>query len=183
VNYLEGGVMAAVALPALVFVIVAGLLRGRPAGRIGAQAALVVYLGVLAALVFFPLPTSPCTAAPEVQLVPFRTLALTWRGGLDSHIGRIGVGNVLAFLPLGFLVPLVWPDGPAVVEGLTAAFVVSVVVEACQYLLGVLLSCGYRTSDIDDVILNTAGGLVGALAAWIVLRLVGRGRFRRPKRA
>lgn len=181
-NYLEGGVMAAVAAPTLVFVIVAGLLRGRPAGRIAAQAALVVYVGVLAALVFFPLPTSACDAPMDIQLVPFRTIGLTLRGSLDAHMGRIAIGNVLAFLPAGFLVPLLRPDGPAVIEGTAAAFVGSVLVEAGQAVLGLLLSCTYRTSDVDDVILNTAGGAIGAALAWIALRVVGREAFRRPPR-
>lgn len=65
------------------------------------------------------------------------------------------VGNLVAFMPLGFLWPIfrrgrtnAWRVG-----GLSAA--VSLLIETLQY------GSGRRIADVDDLLLNTLGGLLG----------------------
>ena len=63
-------------------------------------------------------------------------------------------GNLLIFVPLGFFAPLLWRKlrhwwaAPGLSMG------VSCLIEFLQLFLG-------RSVDIDDVILNTLGGLAG----------------------
>lgn len=76
--------------------------------------------------------------------------------------------NVLLFLPLGFFVRLVLHRGVVVTTLLGLAF--SLAIETTQ-LTGVwgLFRCAYREFDVDDLIVNTLGALVGGLLAWLFL--------------
>lgn len=99
----------------------------------------------------------------SVRLVPFATIrAYVDHGGVESLVIYV-LGNVALFVPLGLFLHLALRRS----VGLTV-------------LLGALVSLGVeilqlpiwsRSSDVDDVILNTAGAAVGAAVAWLVLRL------------
>ena len=66
--------------------------------------------------------------------------------------------NALLFVPLGLLLPLLARRRPIITTALTA-LVLSTLVETGQYLAAV-----GRAADITDVILNTLGATVGAVA-------------------
>lgn len=71
--------------------------------------------------------------------------------------------NVVLFLPLGLLVPLIWDRARRLlpVLGLGTAF--SVFLEATQLL-------NIRATDVDDVIMNLAGAALGFSAFKIIAR-------------
>lgn len=79
--------------------------------------------------------------------------------------------NVLLFLPFGFLTPLIWQkwDDPRRVAG--AALLFSLLIEVSQLL-------NHRFSDVDDLIINLCGALLG----WGLFRLT-RKSFRRRRQA
>ena len=66
------------------------------------------------------------------------------------------VGNIVIFIPLGTYLSL-FKKHKKVITNLLFIFIVSLFVEIIQGLLGI------GASDIDDVILNCLGGLVGIL--------------------
>lgn len=112
---------------------------------------LALYLVVLLALTMAPTRRLPIQM---INLIPFKTiLAGIERGGLLLNVNVLG--NIVAFMPLGVLVPALGrrPNLPVVVLG-TSAFV-SVSIEVLQWLFA------RRVADIDDVILNVVGALVG----------------------
>lgn len=76
-------------------------------------------------------------------------------------------GNILLFLPLGFFGVLV---RRGLVEVTGAACALSVCIETTQWVLG------DRWADIDDVLLNTFGAFVGAVAALAAVRVSERRR-------
>jgi glycopeptide antibiotics resistance protein len=80
-------------------------------------------------------------------------------------------GNVLLFIPLGFLLPLVWPR-LRFWRAIQIAIAVSVGIELLQYLSQAWGS--YRLADINDVVLNTLGALIGLIFVSLL-------RLRRPK--
>ena len=63
-------------------------------------------------------------------------------------------GNVLIFAPLGFLAPLLWRKLRHWWAALGLSVILSCLIEFLQLFLG-------RSVDVDDVILNALGGLVG----------------------
>jgi len=73
------------------------------------------------------------------------------------------VGNVAIFVPFGIYLPLFKKD-KGVMTNLLFIFLVSVFVEIIQGLFGIGIS------DIDDVILNCLGGILGYKFILLLLR-------------
>lgn len=72
-------------------------------------------------------------------------------------------GNIAAFMPLGFLLPMVCGvRSMTLPKVLLLSFGVSLALESLQLVLFI------GTFDVDDIIMNTAGGLLG-YAAYLVL--------------
>lgn len=99
-------------------------------------------------------------AHTEVSLVPFadmfgsQALSTTW---LYQNLG-----NMALFAPLGALAPLAFAQRLAAWWRVGAvAMGLSVTIETCQYLMQI-----GRAVSVDDVLLNTAGALVGAACTW-----------------
>lgn len=93
-----------------------------------------------------------------LNLVPFREIGrfITKR----YEIGFWGAfsnlaGNILAFVPLGILIPAAVISMRKAYRTVLAGVLISVAAELLQYAL----ACG--VCDIDDVILNTAGTAIG----------------------
>ncbi len=107
----------------------------------------------------------------KANLKPFATIKLFYNSrslGTEYKMGNL-LGNVVGFIPLGILFPLLlgWKRGPATVF---AVFLVSLGFEFSQlfFALGVF--------DVDDLILNTAGGAIGYVLYWITRTVVRRNR-------
>ncbi|WP_190394242.1 VanZ family protein [Nocardiopsis quinghaiensis] len=95
-----------------------------------------------------------------ISLVPFSDMSSSGFGGMTG-LYQNG-GNIALFMPLGALLPLAWGHRLAGFARVTAvAATVSVGVEVLQYVLGT----GHVTS-VDDVLLNSAGALLGAVLTW-----------------
>lgn len=62
--------------------------------------------------------------------------------------------NVLLFVPLGFLMPVIWKEYRSVKKTVLFGLGLSAMVEILQMFT-------YRLTDIDDLIFNTAGAAVG----------------------
>ncbi|MBD8063601.1 VanZ family protein [Actinomycetaceae bacterium Sa1BUA1] len=77
--------------------------------------------------------------------------------------------NVLLFVPLGFFARLLGGRGVAVAA--VGGLATSAVVELTQ-LTGVwgLYPCAYRVFDVDDLLTNTTGAVLGSVLAFVVPR-------------
>ncbi len=64
--------------------------------------------------------------------------------------------NILLFIPLGFLLPLLWTETNKLAYIALFGFSLSALIEISQLF-------NNRRSDIDDLILNTTGALIGCL--------------------
>jgi glycopeptide antibiotics resistance protein len=139
---------------------------------------LIFYLALLAVLTLRPVGADEDSLL-RVNLRPWATIGPALRLGPGSFPFSILVGNLLAFVPLGLLLPaasrrIVWPLVVLAGGALSAA------IELTQYGLSLYLGHGYRAADVDDVIANVAGTIVG-LTLFAVLQ-VGAAVFgrRRP---
>ncbi len=135
-----------------------------------ALALLVAYLVVLAILTLRPVGAD-IESNVRVNLKPFAPIlpALRHRPGTFVFAGL--VGNLLAFVPLGLLLPLAVRRIPWLLV-IIAGAALSAAIELTQYALSTNLGYGYRRADIDDVIVNVTGTAVG-LALYAVLKLAG----------
>jgi glycopeptide antibiotics resistance protein len=129
---------------------------------------LLFYLVLLVVLTLRPVGAD-ADSTLRVNLRPWATIGPALRLGPGSFPFSILVGNLLAFVPLGLLLPAVsrrfaWP------LVILAGFVLSALIELTQYGLSLYLGHGYRAADVDDVILNVAGTIIG-LATFGILQL------------
>jgi len=81
----------------------------------------------------------------EISLIPFQ-----WGNG--DIIGLIL--NVIMFIPFGILLPLLWKKGAGLKETVFISFLFSLLIEISQLF-------NFRATDIDDLLMNTLGGLIG----------------------
>lgn len=120
-----------------------------PTGRRAAGLALVPALGLVVALTLTP--TDSLRAGVNLDLGA--GLGLPWR----SPTTAVNIlGNLLLFVPLGVVLPAALPWLRHLVPLALTAAAGSVLVEVVQYAL-----VAGRASDVNDVLLNTAGAVVG----------------------
>ncbi|MEU1971806.1 VanZ family protein [Microbacterium sp. NPDC019599] len=83
--------------------------------------------------------------------------------------------NVVLFLPLGVFVRVMWNRG--VVVSLVAGLALSLLIELTQ-LTGVwgIYPCAYRVFDVDDLLTNTIGAVLGSLLSLALPRAWRVGR-------
>lgn len=119
-----------------------------------AFAFMVAFAVVLARLTLEPSPASE--ALTHTNLHPGRSLrAYLDQPELRDAAKQIG-GNLILGIPFGVLVPVVAPRTRGVLRVLLLTAVVMLLVEFAQ---GAMITG--RAFDIDDVILNTTGALIG----------------------
>ena len=125
---------------------------------------MVGFAVVLAKLTLEPSPASK--ALVHTNLHPGRSLkAYLDQPAMRDAIKQIG-GNVVLGIPFGVLVPVFAPRARGILKVLLLTATVMLLVEFAQ---GALITG--RAFDIDDVILNTSGALIG----WVLLgRRLGR---------
>ncbi len=79
-------------------------------------------------------------------------------------------GNILAFVPFGFMAPMTGRRSRGFFRIAFLSFLLSLCIECIQLVSRV------GSFDVDDIFLNTVGGIVGYLLYWIVLGAHGRWR-------
>ncbi len=126
---------------------------------------LATYALWIASAVFFPMPVVRAKVYsefdPSVNLVPFRCLLRSFEAlGLRELI-RLNGGNFLLLVPFTLLGPLLWPRLRAWRMALTIGVGATAVIELLQLAFSAVVGYGYRSVDIDDLIVNTAGALFG----------------------
>ena len=104
-----------------------------------------LYLAAVWSAVGMPGMGQPWVFDPECAFVPF--------AGLSSAFQEQAL-NVLLFVPLGFLLPTLWPRFRRLGRTILAGLILSVVIEAAQLFT-------FRLTDINDLITNTMGAALG----------------------
>ena len=102
----------------------------------------------------------------SINLIPFNTISeYVVQGGSIAGISLANVlGNILLFVPMGVLLPIVFQKCDKWCKTVLIGAVVSTAIECVQYFFA-------RSADIDDVILNTLGTAVGFLIYKAFMRL------------
>lgn len=98
--------------------------------------------------------------------IPFKTIFGSIKvifdgGGYGVFFYQI-IGNILLFIPFGIGVTLYLSDTQKrFIKTMFVVLIVTISIELLQFIFGYLLGYAYRSTDMDDIILNTIGGWIG----------------------
>jgi len=135
----------------------------------------LAYLVCLLCITLYPIPLVriPSHGFSQVNLVPVKRTYSELNAILQSDRKSLAlrslqniIGNLLLFFPLGIFLPMVLSIR-SFVKVFSIACGFSISIEFCQYLLRHFRI--YRSVDVDDIILNTFGALIG-LAVYMLFR-------------
>ena len=134
----------------------------------------IVYIAVTLYLLFFAegMGRSHLKASYTYNLQLFKEITrfIEWakvsEAGFNAMMINV-VGNVACFVPFGILLPINIKKCDRFLSVLLMTFVFSVIVESVQLIT--------RTGsfDVDDIFLNTLGGVIG----YILLKVIGQVRL------
>jgi glycopeptide antibiotics resistance protein len=159
--------------------------------RFGVSFSFIFYLLAAYCLVILPFPTTRNTCAQQAadtvyyNLVPFtfvkdimKETPIVWSQPA-SYIGMIQgraflqvLFNVMLLMPLGVYIRYFWQKRSYWKQALLSGFGLSLFFEITQ-ITGFygFYDCPYRLFDVDDLLLNTSGTVLGFFAAPILLAL------------
>ena len=135
--------------------------------RVISQLVFILYLGVLFYFLFFSERYGRTDISDEYHynLVLFREIKRFYRYreilGMKSVMINLA-GNVVAFMPFGFFLQILWQKSGKLLYVTFWSFSFSLVVETIQLVYKV------GTFDVDDLFLNTLGGIFG----YMMMRLL-----------
>ncbi|GIO23448.1 VanZ family protein [Oceanobacillus sp. J11TS1] len=90
------------------------------------------------------------------NIIPFYKLTdIILHQSLFDSLKNI-IGNIILFVPFGFMLLMKYPRVGTVLKATVIGTICSIFIECAQIIYP------YRWTDIDDVILNTIGTLIGA---------------------
>jgi glycopeptide antibiotics resistance protein len=95
--------------------------------------------------------------AHSMNTIPFTTIYYYLSGQDTTGTIPNMLGNILIFIPFGFLLPILNTKYERLKNTLAMAFLTSITFEVVQLIIA------YGTFDIDDCILNTIGAAIGFL--------------------
>ena len=161
---------------------------GQPAFVVAMRALFVLYLGWVAGATLFPLPVRPGVAELEaagrgvaVGLAPLASIRdVLLHGSRFAQVWLLG-GNVLTLAPFGFLLPFSAPRLARWPRMALAGLLFPLAIELSQLAVSLVLGYSYRVTEIDDVLLNFLGILLG-YGAFILLQGLGSGCRAGPAR-
>ncbi|MGD6795336.1 VanZ family protein [Metabacillus indicus] len=143
----------------------------------------IMYLCMVASVTLFPLPIGfdfqNVNIVHSVNLVPLVSIfnaidqiGTAYEGDvlfMVSLILRNVGGNILLLMPLGFFAPVLWGGFKGFKRVVFLGLAVSVTIEILQLVENIAGAWG-RITDIDDVICNVLGVVVGFLIYSLILK-------------
>jgi glycopeptide antibiotics resistance protein len=127
--------------------------------KIPVYIALIIYLTLLVYVTL--LTKNDYVYGEAINLDLFRTIILMWNSGNQILLLKNVLGNLILFFPLGCILPLLFKRANHFISSIVYGFLASLLIETMQYTIG------NRVFDVDDLVLNTAGAILG----WIFFRV------------
>ena len=130
----------------------------------------IIYLASLFYFVFFAsfLDRNFDNSEYRYNIYLFREIKRFWE--YRGEIGKIWIlniaGNVLAFMPFGFLLPIVSNRKVRIILTIILSFALSLLIELGQLVTRV------GAFDVDDILLNTIGGFLGFLIYALIYKII-----------
>lgn len=147
--------------------------------RVICYAIFIIYLLFLMKIVLFKytglvdvvkgIATGNLNGFRSINLIPLSSIIefakIILEGNFTRGFNNI-IGNIFVFAPLGYFLPLLFNKCKRINTVILVGFIISFLFETCQYLLYL------GSADIDDIILNLIGTVIGFAFYQIIIRLV-----------
>ncbi len=97
----------------------------------------------------------------RINLIPFHSIKRFFtRFRFNSFMVNI-VGNIVMFIPWGFGLPLLWKKRQSLLSAVLFSALLPLFIESIQLFI-------QRSVDVDDLILNFSGGMLGAALYFLI---------------
>ena len=123
-----------------------------------------------------PLPLSDISKEIYLKLnkdmtnfIPFKELF----SNLNISVIKQYILNIILFIPFGVLFPLITKNKISNSKTMILSFISSLLIELTQLSISIFwIGAGFRVCDINDLLLNTLGGIIGLCAVTIFLSVL-----------
>lgn len=103
----------------------------------------------------------------RIHLVPFHTIGPQLQALPELTAVTQLLGNTLLFAPWGFFLPLLWRRFRRPLRLAALALGLTLLIECTQLFID-------RFVEVDDVLLNFLGSMLGSVAWWVIHRAIPR---------
>jgi len=100
------------------------------------------------------------------NLVPFKSIGSQLRHITESWAMINLLGNIIPFVPFGFLLPIAYKKINSFVKVFAVGFLSVILIEVFQFITKL------GSFDVDDIILNSIGIIVGYVLVLVVNRFI-----------
>lgn len=140
----------------------------------------IYFIGVIS-ITLFPIPVNKALIQDIIKdgytinynFIPFNSIFSILSNNNVKSIIRLLGGNILMFIPLGYLIPMIFKSfskfNKIVILGVASSFLI----EFAQGFIAYIIGYRYRIVDVDDIILNTFGAIIGYLVFTCTASAIG----------
>ena len=101
------------------------------------------------------------------NFVPFKTISsYVFHTSNQNIVIKNVMGNIILFIPFGFLLPVIAGRKPNFVQLITFSFLLSLFLELIQ------LFSRIGSFDVDDLLLNTLGAILGFFTLNVITKVI-----------
>lgn len=130
-----------------------------------------IYICFLLKVAFFPIPIQNeavvglRNASLEYNFIPLHSIfnILSENKAFPEIILLQILGNFVMLFPVGVYLPIIFRTCRSAKFMFLILLSIGIIVETTQHILNIMVGFHYRSVDIDDVILNILGGMLGYL--------------------
>ncbi|MCD7893497.1 MAG: VanZ family protein, partial [Erysipelotrichaceae bacterium] len=123
------------------------------------------YIGMVFSYTLLPLPLSQMSreayknhAVDMINIIPLINGIIHF----NYYVLREWILNIIMLMPFGFLFPLAFEGRYDTKKIALYSFIFSLIIELLQLSISYFwIGVGYRTCDINDLLFNTIGGVIG----------------------
>lgn len=126
----------------------------------------VLYISYLVYLTFFDQLYGREFIHRSINIIPLKTVIQFLTSSFNRNIIVTNIaGNIIAFMPMGFLLPIAFRKLNVFLKVILVVLAATVAIEILQYITGA------GATDIDDVILNLLGGVLGYSVYIVIMKI------------
>lgn len=156
-------------LPFYIAFLIYKIKQGTPLGILILNSLFFFYIVAILAVTLFPIPIEDrsdyINAGIELNnnFIPLSSIyEIVSDRPFYVILRQIG-GNLILLLPLGFFVPLLWKNRRTFWKAFQVGLLTTLSIESLQLFISYLLGYTYKIFDVDDLILNSLGFILGLI--------------------